>query len=203
MAKKKPPYVPKHLRPEPSSPAQHEAPAHSAEAKKAPARRLPGRTENAGKRRRAPVNRPRAEAKPEADNSELFEKTLLPMVESVHKLDQAALRVGVTWLYLLPIMLLIIRRVTDSSKLTFLIIWVIGMFIISAALILIGYSDHQLKRFLEEVKRYEPAAAGEALDSVMNRGKDSPYALPLAPDLMLRTMQRKEARRNAKHPANR
>ena len=74
---------------------------------------------------------------------------------------------------------------------------------VTAALILIGYSDPQLKRFLEEVKRYEPAAAGEALDSVMNRSKDSPYALPLAPDLMLRTMQRKEARRNAKHPANR
>ena len=71
----------------------------------------------------------------------------------------------------------------DSSKLTFLIIWVIGMFIISAALIFVAYADHQLKRFLGEVKQYVPRTDAELdalLDKISRDGINSLSAYELA-----------------------
>ena len=91
------------------------------------------------------------------------------MVEHVHHIDQTSLRVGVIWLLILPILLLVIRRLTGSSKVAFLIIWIVGMFIISAALILVAYADHELKRFLEDVKQYVPAATDTELDELLQK----------------------------------
>lgn len=99
----------------------------------------------------------------------LFRQSLLPMVEHVHHIDQTSLRVGVIWLLILPILLLVIRRLTGSSKVAFLIIWIVGMFIISAALILVAYADHELKRFLEDVKQYVPAATDTELDELLQK----------------------------------
>ena len=187
MAQRKAAYAPRHLRAEPAAsrgkPAARETAVRTAAKRGAAAR----------KRWAAAAER-QGTANSAAETSELFNKTLLPMVENVHRLDQASLRVGVTWLLLLPVLLLIIRRLTGSSKVTFLIIWVVGMFIISSALILIGYADHELKRFLEEVKRYEPAAAGTTLGNVLNRGSSDAYALPLAPDILLGTVRRIRSR---------
>ena len=39
-----------------------------------------------------------------------------PMVENVHRLDQTSLRVGVSWLLLLPVLLLIIQRLTYLTR---------------------------------------------------------------------------------------
>ncbi|MBQ9332673.1 MAG: hypothetical protein IJS11_06960 [Oscillospiraceae bacterium] len=176
-------YSPRHLHAERSASRGRPAP------KDAAARTAAKRGAAARERRAAVTVRKKAPDR-EPANAELFEKTLLPMVENVHRLDQTSLRVGVSWLLLLPVLLLIIRRLTGSSKITFLIIWVVGTFIISAALILIGYADHQLRRFLEEVKRYEPAAAGTTLDNVLSRDRSDAYALPFPPDTLLGTMQR-------------
>lgn len=183
MAQRKVAYAPRHLR------AEHEASRGKPAARETAVRTAAKRGVTARKRRAAAAER-QSTMNGASETSELFYQTLLPMVENVHRLDQASLRVGVTWLLLLPVLLLIIRRLTGSSKVTFLIIWVVGMFIISAALILIGYADHELKRFLEEVKRYEPAAAGTTLGSVLNRDSSDAYALPLAPDILLGTVRR-------------
>lgn len=168
--------TPRHLGAE-NSPAARQAAARGAARHEAP------------KRRSAAAERRRS-ARDAGGRGELFEKSLLPMVENVHRLDQTSLRVGVLWLVLLPVLLLVIRKLTGSSKLTFLIIWVVGMFIISAALILIGYADHQLKRFLEDVKRYEPAAADTTLDSLLGAEGSDPYALPVAPEALLGLLRR-------------
>ncbi len=180
MAQNETSYTPRHL------PAEHSASRGKRAPKEAAARSALKRSK-AARERRAAVREQKSAPGREPVNAELFEKTLLPMVENVHRLDQASLRVGVTWLFLLPVLLLIIRRLTESSKITFLIIWVVGTFIISAALILIGYSDHELRRFLEEVKRYEPAAEGTTLDNVLSRDSN---AIPISPDVLLGTMRR-------------
>lgn len=99
---------------------------------------------------------------------QLFRESLLPMVEHVHRIDQTSLRVGVIWLLILPALLIVIRRLTGSSKVAFLIIWIVGMFIISAALILIAYADHELKRFLEGAKQYAPTASDAELDELLS-----------------------------------
>ena len=176
-------YSPRHLHAERSASRGRPAPKDAAA-------RTAAKRGAAAKERRAAVTVRKKAPDREPANAELFEKTLLPMVENVHRLDQTSLRVGVSWLLLLPVLLLIIQRLTGSSKITFLIIWVVGTFIISAALILIGYAEHQLRRFLEEVKRYEPAAAGTTLDNILSLDRSDAYALPFPPDTLLGMMQR-------------
>lgn len=109
----------------------------------------------------------------------LFEETLLPTVENVHRIDRKGLRVGLAWLAILPVLLLVVRRLTDSSKVAFLIIWIIGMFIISAALIFIAYTDHELMRFLRAVKERVPAAEDVELDSLVHKPE---LELPVSPE---------------------
>lgn len=127
-----------------------------------------------------------------AQSAQLFERMLLPTVENVHRIDQKALRAGVAWLLLLPILLLIIRRMTNSSKVAFLLIWVVGMFLISAALIFVGYADHSLKRFLRTVKEYVPDASAVELDSLAARS-----GLPVPPERLRQLLLRRRLRHSA------
>ena len=120
----------------------------------------------AGETRASARTEGRGAAREGARSRLLFEESLLPMVEHMHRITQHGLRAGVIGLLLLPVLLAVVRRLTDSSKVAFLIIWIIGMFIISAALIFVAYADHQLKRFLEQAKQYVPQTDAE-LDALL------------------------------------
>lgn len=145
------------------------------EQRAAPRRERPTGDKNPAQKRRAAAATYRARREgrqPEAmsgSGAQLFRQSLLPTVEHVHRIDQTSLRVGVIWLLILPVLLLVIRRMTGSSKVAFLIIWIVGMFIISAALILIAYADHELKRFLEEARQYAPQASDAELDELLQK----------------------------------
>ena len=52
--------------------------------------------------------------------------------------------------------LVIIQELTDASRIVFLIFWIIGMFGIATALIFTAYSDHDLKKTLEELEELIP-----------------------------------------------
>ncbi len=181
MAEKNKKYTPRHLPPEPPRTARATArpgkkPAarggagyESARPAKAhtAAAGNPKPTEKAAAEKAARQGRGQAEARKNGSENTLFHQSLLPAVEHVHRMDQRGLRVGVVWLLVLPILLLVIRRLTDSNKVAFLIIWIIGMFIIAAALIFVAYADHELKRFLEDAKQYVPEASETELDKLL------------------------------------
>ena len=225
MAEKNKKYTPRHLPPEPPRAARATArpgkkPTARGGAGYEPARPVKARTATAGSpkqagkattektARRMPEpsaarqSRAQATAQKRAAENTLFHQSLLPTVEHVHRMDQRGLRVGVIWLLVLPILLLVIRRLTDSNKVAFLIIWIIGMFIISAALIFVAYADHELKRFLEDAKQYVPEAAemelGQLLPSpaeaVRSLDADS---LPVAPEILRGMLARRRERLEA------
>ena len=101
-------YAPRHLKTEKSR-------------KTMPAR--PGKRSASGETRAGTRTSGRGAA-PEGTHSRLlFEESLLPMVERMHRITQHGLRAGVIWLLLLPVLLAVIRRLTDSSKIAFLIIF--------------------------------------------------------------------------------
>lgn len=125
----------------------------------------------------------------------LFEETLLPTVENVHRIERKGLRVGLAWLAVLPVLLLIVRRLTDSSKAAFLIIWIIGMFIISAALIFVAYTDHELMRFLDAVKERVPAASDVELERLVSLPE---LELPVAPERLRSLIARRREREAAR-----
>ena len=82
-------------------------------------------------------------------NSErLYYEKLLPYAEEQHRGNQRALHTGVGWLFALPVVLLVIQKLTGSSKIAILLAWIAGMFIISAALIHISFADYELQKYL-------------------------------------------------------
>lgn len=85
-----------------------------------------------------------------------FYRHFVPYIEAAHHRNERSLKVGVWLLVLLPVILVIIQELTDASRIVFLIFWIIGMFGIATALIFTAYSDHDLKKTLEELKELVP-----------------------------------------------
>ena len=85
-----------------------------------------------------------------------FYRHFVPYIEAAHHRNERSLKAGVWLLVLLPVILVIIQELTDASRIVFLIFWIIGMFGIATALIFTAYSDHDLKKTLEELKELIP-----------------------------------------------
>ena len=69
----------------------------------------------------------------------------------IHINNKKRIKAGLIMLVLLPVVLGIIRRLTGSNKIMFLIIWVFCMFILCIYLITIEYIDDSIQKTLEEV----------------------------------------------------
>ena len=85
-----------------------------------------------------------------------FYRHFVPYIEAAHHRNERSLKAGVWLLVLLPVILVIIQELTDASRIVFLIFWIIGMFGIATALIFTAYSDHDLKKTLEELEELIP-----------------------------------------------
>lgn len=81
---------------------------------------------------------------------ELYNR-LLERGKLMHINNKKRIRIGLVLLALLPAILIIIRLLTDSDRVVFLIIWVLCMFAVSVYLIGIEYIDDSLQKTLEDV----------------------------------------------------
>ena len=86
----------------------------------------------------------------EALYTQLLERGL-----DLHMNNKRRIRNGIIVLLLLPLILGIILKVTDSDKIVFLMIWVICMFVISIYLITIEYIDDSVQKTLGDVTERE------------------------------------------------
>ena len=115
------------------------------------------------RRREAEKKRPRRRSTSER----LYYEKLLPYAENKHKGNQSALRAGVRWLFALPIILLIIQKLTDASKIAMLLAWIVGMFIIACALMYIAYADYELQKYLKDLTSMVPEVEGPELGNLL------------------------------------
>ena len=60
----------------------------------------------------------------------------------MHERNRKRIKYGIITLFLLPIVLGLIRWLTDSDKLIFLLIWVLCLFLLACYLIGVEYLDH-------------------------------------------------------------
>ena len=88
----------------------------------------------------------RQDTRYEALYTQLLERGLV-----MHINNKKRIKVGLIILVLLPVILDIIRILTGSDKIVFLIIWVICMFVLCIYLIWIEYIDDSVQKTLEEV----------------------------------------------------
>ena len=90
---------------------------------------------------------------------ELYNR-LLERGEAMHINNKKRIRVGLIILALLPVILIFIRRATDSDRIVFLIIWVLCMFALCIYLMSIEFIDDRLQKTLEEVTEREADMGG-------------------------------------------
>ena len=85
---------------------------------------------------------------------ELYNR-LLDRGELMHKNNKKRIRTGLIILALLPVILIVIRLLTDSDRVVFLIIWIFCTFVTAMYLIGIEFIDDQLEKTLEDVTERE------------------------------------------------
>ncbi len=89
---------------------------------------------------------------------------LLMYAEQVHQNNKRRIKNGLISLIIIPIVLIAILVLTDSSRIVFLIIWIACMFVVAAFLLFVAYSDWMLQTTINELSRDE---LGE-LDSLIS-----------------------------------
>lgn len=75
--------------------------------------------------------------------------------EKLHVGCKKAIRSGYVTLVVLPLILSVMLKMTDSDKIFFLVVWIICMFFLAAALILIAFVDHEIQERLDEIHANE------------------------------------------------
>lgn len=80
---------------------------------------------------------------------------LLTYAEQIHQDNKRRIKHGFISLIIIPVLLIIIRLLTDSSRIVFLIVWIACMFVAAAFLIFIAYVDWQLQSTLNELAKDE------------------------------------------------
>lgn len=91
-----------------------------------------------------------------AQNQDNRYRDLNNLVDSYHEKNRKRLKISRIVLILLPIILGLIRWLTDSDKIVFLIIWIFCMFAISAYLVGVEYLDETVQ------KKFDPETAEDA-----------------------------------------
>ena len=82
-------------------------------------------------------------------------KRLLEKSFALHESNKKKIRNGLIQLGVFTVLMILIRLITHSDRVVFMIIWVIGMFAISIYLIGVEYLDDAVRKTLEEVSERE------------------------------------------------
>ena len=92
---------------------------------------------------------------------ELYNR-LLERGIALHENNKKRIRAGLIFLAVFTVLMILIRYITDSDRVVFMILWVVGMFAASIYLISVEYIDDSIQKTLEEVSERE-ADFGELL----------------------------------------
>lgn len=126
-----------------------------------------------------------------------------------HEKNQKRIRIGLRCLYIIPAIFLFLLMVMKSSKIIFLALWIVSLFILAVYLIVVEYMDYNLQnhvnklegkkngkvdsliemdRFEKNVDRFEEKAGmiENAVDNAVNRVTST------AKEMMLRAAEKTE-----------
>ena len=98
---------------------------------------------------------------------------LLGYEQEIHKKNQKRIRIGLLYLIIIPLIFLALLFWTESSKIVFLILWIVSLFILAGYLIFVEYSDYKLQEKLNEISNREQqerdALIGDGIAQVEER----------------------------------
>lgn len=69
-----------------------------------------------------------------------------------HEKNQKRIRIGLRCLYIIPAIFLLLLMVMKSSKIIFLALWIISLFILAVYLIVVEYMDYNLQNHINKLE---------------------------------------------------
>ena len=106
---------------------------------------------------------------PQDNRYEQLYEELRSRAVSVHQRNKNMIKYGSIGLIVLPIVLFIVRWLTDSDKMVFLLVWIFCMFALAAFLIGVEYLDSRIQKTLKEMTNRE-----EEFDDLLEPHKSLP-----------------------------
>jgi len=85
---------------------------------------------------------------------ELYNR-LLERGMALHENNKKRIRSGLISLAVFSVLMILVRMITNSDRVVFMILWVVGMFVISIYLISVEYIDDSIRKTLEDVSDRE------------------------------------------------
>jgi len=95
---------------------------------------------------------------------ELLYKDVLSVLEMMHKDYVRKTSIALKSLLIIPTIFLILLFITNSSKSTFLVLWIVSMFVLAVVLMIIEYQDYKLQKLFSSVKDDEAALKNSKRD---------------------------------------
>lgn len=93
----------------------------------------------------APVNMAPADAVHEDD----VKSRLLAYYAAIHEKNRKRIKTGMICMFVIPAVFLILLFTMQSSKIVYLVLWIVSLFILCGYLIAVEYSDYSLQEKLE------------------------------------------------------
>ena len=79
-----------------------------------------------------------------------FEK-IMEYEKKIHEKNQQRIKIGIRLVIIIPLIFLAVMFKLDSSKVVFLVLWIVSLFAISLYLIVVEYMDYQMQEKLKEL----------------------------------------------------
>lgn len=89
----------------------------------------------------------------------------------IHEENQKRIKVGIRCLWIVPMIFLVLMFLTDSSKLIFLVLWIVSLFAIAIYLIYVEYSDHKIQEQMNEIRGIEESETESLINVEEHRAK--------------------------------
>lgn len=82
---------------------------------------------------------------------EMYDK-LVGYEKTIHEQNQKRIKIGLRCIYIIPLFFLVLLMIVpDSSKLIFLVLWIVSLFAIAVYLIGVEYVDYKLQGKMNEI----------------------------------------------------
>ena len=95
---------------------------------------------------------------------EMYDK-LVGYEKTIHERNQKRIKIGLRCIYIIPLFFLVLLMIVpDSSKIIFLVLWIVSLFAIAVYLIGVEYVDYKLQEKMNDVedRYYKQFAAMES-----------------------------------------
>lgn len=82
---------------------------------------------------------------------EMYDK-LVGYEKTIHEKNQKRIKIGLRCIYIIPLFFLVLLMIVpDSSKIIFLVLWIVSLFVIAVYLIGVEYVDYKLQEKMNEI----------------------------------------------------